>query len=219
MKKYVLTTKEWVAVIALGLLFFAASVWSARYGETLALLLGDTGRFVGAFVYFLLTIIAVVIAPISTFPLLPIAVSLWGPFLTATLSITGWTLGSVIAFLLARRYGKPIVRRFADISEVERLAGLLPKEHMFFTLIALRVAVPVDIFSYAVGLFVPVSLTVFTLSTLVGVSPFAFIFSYAVTKSLWYQVGAVVLSVFAVWGAYQGIKKYKTQTAQNPNKT
>lgn len=204
-----LSLKEWIVLGALLVLFFVLSAWSAHYGELLPGLLSGTGKVVGMVLYVLLGVVAVVIAPISTFPLLPVAVSLWGPFWAASLSIIGWTLGSVIAFVLARRYGKPIVERFADVSEVERLVGVMPKENLFLTLTFLRIAVPVDIFSYAVGLFVPVSVGVFVLSTLVGVSPFAFIFSYAVTKSIWYQVAVVAVSVCVAVGAYYLVKQFK----------
>ena len=69
--------------------------------DTLTNLIEGAG-VVGYISYVALLVLAVVVMPITVMPLIPLAASVIGPFATAVLSIIGWTLGGVIAFLLAR---------------------------------------------------------------------------------------------------------------------
>jgi len=71
----------------------------------------------GMVVYVLITIIAIVIAPISTLPLITLPSILWGWFIAGILSIIGWTIGAIIAFVIARKYGVSIVKKFIPIEK------------------------------------------------------------------------------------------------------
>ena len=57
-------------------------------------------NFLGILTYILITIIAIIIAPISMMPLIPIASNLWGWFNAGLINIIGWTLGSFIVFFI-----------------------------------------------------------------------------------------------------------------------
>lgn len=177
---------------AMVLLFFLTAVYlSGLYGEQLHAVVG-LGGYVGMFAYVGITIVAVVIAPVSTLPLLPVAVSLWGSLAGALLSIVGWTIGGVIAYQLSRRYGRPFVQKFVNIQKAQRIGEMVTGKNPFWTVVLLRAVVPVDVLSYALGLFVDMPLGLYTLATLVGVTPFAFVFSYATTLPFFYQIGVIV---------------------------
>lgn len=100
-----------------------------------------------------------------------------GVFIAGLLSIIGWTIGSMIAFLLARKYGVSLIKKFIPLNKINKLEQKIPKENVFWGIVFLRMIIPVDILSYALGLFSKIKFKRFTLATLIGVSPFAFIWA------------------------------------------
>lgn len=134
--------------------------------------------FIGALVFVAVLFAATVIAPLTTLPLVPLMAPVLGPFLTALLSIIGWTLGAIVAFLIARHAGRPILSKFISLATLGKYEEYIPPHARFVTIFVLRMLVPVDVLSYALGLFSNVPLMEYTLATLFGVSWFAFAFSY-----------------------------------------
>src|SRR3989344_5624435 len=72
----------------------------------------------GMLVYIFIVILAVVIAPVSALPLLPVASQLWGWFLAGIFGIIGWTIGGLIAFEISRKYGVPLVKTLACLNDI-----------------------------------------------------------------------------------------------------
>ena len=86
------------------------------------------------------------------------------------------------------------------LEKVHLIEKLIPQRNIFLSVIFLRMAIPVDVLSYALGLFSSISFKLYFVATLVGVSPFAFIFSYSVLLPPWLQIlffssGIIVLVV------------------------
>jgi uncharacterized membrane protein YdjX (TVP38/TMEM64 family) len=201
--------KELVTVLATIFLFAAATYLSQTYAEQLRTSLGSYGAF-GGVTYVVATTLAVVVAPVSTFPLLPVAATLWGSFWAAILSVLGWWLGAMIAFWLARQFGQPLIRKIVNFHKIERLSRAIPQQNLFWTVVFLRMAIPVDVLSYALGLFTMISAGTFALATLVGIAPFAFLFAYAVTMPFWFQAAVVVFALtFASFGVVQARRRLK----------
>lgn len=199
--------KEEMLSIFLILVFFSlATLFAQQYGYLLKELPYLEGPF-GAFLYVSITVLAVVAAPISTFPLLPVAVSLWGSFLAAVLSIVGWTIGASIAFGLARRYGKPLIRKMVSLEKIQRIEKMIPEENIFMSVVLLRMTLPVDILSYALGLFSGISFRNYFLATLIGVSPFAFFFAYAIELPSVVQFFVVALVLILLASGYARYNK------------
>jgi len=137
------------------------------------------GSWISYFTYVLLLVGAVVLMPITVLPLIPLASAVLGPLPTALLSILGWTVGSVIAFLLARRFGRPLLSRFISLQAIDRIGDSLPPQVRFLGIILLRNTLPVDIVSYALGLSTSIGILEYTLATAIGVSWFSFAFAFA----------------------------------------
>ncbi|MBI5004878.1 MAG: TVP38/TMEM64 family protein [Candidatus Lloydbacteria bacterium] len=193
-----------IAVLVIAL-FIGASAAVQEYADffvNIPFALGMEGMIV----YVAITIVAVVIAPVSTLPLLPVAVGLWGSLAAALLSVLGWTVGAVVAFFLARCFGRPVVHRFVDLHKVEQFEKALPEQHVFWSLVFLRMALPVDVLSYAVGLFTKIRFLTYFSSTLLGILPFAFIFSYAATLPPHYQLVAGAVGIGALFVGYKRMK-------------
>jgi len=129
--------------------------------------------------YILILVAATVVAPVSAVPLMPLASHLFGPFETALWSIIGWWIGAMIAFVIARYFSATLLVRFVSKERMEKYRHLIPKEFEFSTAVVLRLMTPVDFLSYVLGLFTAIPMGTYALATLIGISPFAFIYSYA----------------------------------------
>ena len=160
-------------------------------------------------IYVLILIFATVIAPVNEMPLLPVASNIWGWFLAGILSITGWTIGSIIAFSLARKYGVPLVKKFVPINDIAKYEKLIPEENIFWSIVFLRISVPADILSYVLGLFSRVKFRTYFFATLIGVSPLAFVFAYVGTMSIFYQIITFITAILIILLGYLVNKKYK----------
>jgi len=170
-------------------------------------LIGDS--LLSIFVFVLILIIATVIAPINAVPLLPVASNVWGWFITGILSIIGWTVGALIAFSLARKYGVPLVKKFFPLKDIERFEKLIPEENIFWSIVFLRMAIPVDILSYVLGLFSHIKFRTYAIATLIGIAPLAFLISYVGTLQIRYQVLTFLVAVLIILIGYMVRKRYK----------
>lgn len=198
--------REFLGLMTVVGVFILAAYFAREYSDILEMAVLERGVW-GMGIYILVTMIEVVVAPLSTLPLIPIASFAWGGFMAAILSIVGWVGGAIVAFILARKYGRPLISKLIDLEKMERLEKVMPEKHIFWSLVFLRIAIPVDILSYAVGLFTKVGLATYSFATLLGVIPFAFVFSYAAVLPVGYQIVAGVLSLVVIYLGYSGIKK------------
>ena len=128
--------------------------------------------------YVLILTTAVVFMPLTVMPLIPVASGIFGPLVTSILSIVGWTLGGAIAFLVSRHLGRPLLEDRIDLSAVDTLIEKMPQRSHFWFIVLLRVTLPVDLVSYALGLVKNLSFASYIAATAVGVSWFSFAFAY-----------------------------------------
>jgi uncharacterized membrane protein YdjX (TVP38/TMEM64 family) len=154
----------------------------------------------GIAAFIVLTAIFVVfLLPLDVSVLIPLAAVVWGPVGTAIMSVAGWTLGSSVAFFLARRFGAPVVARLAGkarLREAERTAKrTIPKRHLFWWALITQALLPIDLISYVFGLFTDIELGPYALATALGDLVPGFFFAYAGTLPAWYQIGALIIGL------------------------
>lgn len=190
-------------IISLALLVLA--MYASTQADIVAVLEGAMQHTALGGVFFVLALVsAVVLAPVAALPLIPLASVLFGSFLASVYSILGWTVGGIIAFAIARYVGRPVLSRVVTLDTLARYERLVPKEMAFLTLVLLRMVVPVDVLSYAVGFLSAMSFRSYALATLIGVTPFSFIFAYgssAVAARQYILIGALValaVTIFAI---------------------
>lgn len=135
-------------------------------------------RLLGAALFSLVMFGATVIAPIAALPMVPVLAPLLGPFTTGLAAFVGWTMGAIVAFWIGRWYGKPVVLRFVSLSAVERYERYIKPETGFLLIVFLRMLLPVDVLSYALGIFSSVSFPLYVTATMLGIVWFSFAFSY-----------------------------------------
>ena len=145
-----------------------------------------------ALAFVLLMFLSTVVAPIAVPLAVPAAAPYLGALPTALLAILGWSAGALVAFLIARRYGRPLVTRMVDSQKLERFERWVPQRHLFWWILTARMLLPVDVLSYALGIVSKVPLGTYMLATVLAISPFAFIFAYAGDALILREYGRVV---------------------------
>ena len=179
-------TKSFIGILIILILFILSSYFVRENIDFIKGFIGN--NFLGVLIYILISIVAIVIAPISMMPLVPIAANLWGWFYSGIIHIIGWSIGSVIVFFLSRKYGVPLIKKFISLKKINEFEKKIPKENLFIDLVLLRMIIPIDILSYALGLFSKVKFKTYALTTVIGITPFAFVFSFLGTIPIYYQI-------------------------------
>ena len=171
----------------------------------------------GMIIYVFILIVFSILAPINEIILVPIATASWGWFITALLTLTGWTLGSAVVFFISKRFGVPIIKKFIPLSKIYKYEKFMPQEHLFLSVIFLRIAVPIDIISYMIGLFTNIKFSTFIFATFIGFTPLAFLLAYLGTLPMYIQlIGLILLLVISVIGFLS--MKYKHTKKELKNK-
>jgi len=182
-----------------------AAVWLARSHADALKQYIEQHPIKGVAVYVILNVLDAVIAPGATLPLIPIAARAWGHVTAALVTTVGWTLGSLVAFFIARRWGTPIVRKLTSMDRVKRLRGYVPKRP-FWSIVLLRMVVPMDVISYVLGLFTEMTWRSYALATALGLTPSAFILAYIGKTPRAYDI-----IMFGIGGAVVGWIIYSTR--------
>lgn len=169
------TLRAALVVVAL----FALAMALSRHFEQPIRAVLQQHRLAGLLVFTATSVLAVLLPVLSNLPLVPLAVLAWGPGWTAALLLLGWVLGSAASFALARTARHHILRHFPAVqrhADIERL--VLPRQRLL-SLVLLRMTFPVDVLSYALGLFSErTTLGQCALSTALGGAPFALLFAW-----------------------------------------
>ena len=147
-----------------------------------------SNTFLGMGIYFLIILLEVILAPITIIPLIPLASGLLGWFLAGLLTLIGWTTGSLIAFFIARKGGVPLIERFVSFQKIQKLEKLILEDHLFIGIILLRILIPIDMMSYAIGLFSGVGWQKYTLASFIGFIPLSFFLAYSGSLPVYYQI-------------------------------
>lgn len=171
-----MTIRKWCNVISvIGILLMAAiSVYLWKTGvfssqEKLRDFIADFG-VAGGLVFVFIQIVQVVI------PIIPGGVSclagviLFGAGLGFVYNYVGICIGSVIAFLIARAYGKPLLEKMFEPKLIEKYESWTQTQNRFAKLFALAIFLPVapdDFLCYLAGT-TNMSLKMFTVIILLG---------------------------------------------------
>ena len=159
---------------------------------------------ISGLLYVGLITLTTVVAPLSSIPLIPILAKSWGIGWTVFWSVLGWSSGSFVVFYISRRFGVNLIGRFIDIEAIRKRFGVLPEHNQFWFLIFLRMTIPVDVLSYALGLFSDVKWKMYASTTVLGAIPMTFVLAYIGTLEAWLQavsfaLGILVYVIYLRW--------------------
>jgi uncharacterized membrane protein YdjX (TVP38/TMEM64 family) len=199
----------WLAIVGAVLI---AAVVVVRANDDAIKRFIDQKPFWGVFLYIALNIIDAVIAPGATLPLIPVAVQVWKPVPAAIVTTIGWTAGSLIAFLIARQWGYPIVKKLTSPERVKRLKKYIP-EDLFWSIVLLRLVMPMDVMSYVLGLFTDISWAKYALATALGLTPSAFVLAYVGKLSNAYELIMLGVGVVVAVGYVMVVRRRHRRAA------
>jgi uncharacterized membrane protein YdjX (TVP38/TMEM64 family) len=143
---------------------------------------------------------AVVVSPIPSFPIDLAAGIAYGPLWGTAYAVLGALIGAMLSFVIARALGRELLEKLfrLEIRFCERCSD----EHLVLVLVLARLLpiVSFDVISYGAGL-TGMSLTTFSLATLVGMIPPTFAFTYfgsSVASAQWtlIAVGGAMVVLF-----------------------
>jgi uncharacterized membrane protein YdjX (TVP38/TMEM64 family) len=166
----------------------------------------------GFCLYVTLNIVDAVIAPGATLPLIPVAVRVWGRVPAALTTTSGWTAGSLTAFLIAREWGYPVVRKLTSLDRLRAMRRYIP-EDLFWSIVLVRLVLPMDVISYVLGLFSDIGWARYTLATALGLTPSAFLLAYFGRLPHGYEIIAFGVGAMAVVGALLVARRRKRSPA------
>jgi uncharacterized membrane protein YdjX (TVP38/TMEM64 family) len=184
---------------------FAAGVWLARHFAAPIQATLSNHTELGIAFFFASSAVAVLMPMLTNLPLMPLAVLAWGPWWTALLLLSGWVTGAALSFALGRHARALIVRRFPSVQRHAGIDRLIHPQHRLWSLVLLRMTFPVDVLSYALGLFSrQTTLAENAASTALGAAPFALLFALLPTFSGAGQMAVfgaslVVFVLYAAW--------------------
>ena len=206
--RHALTWAELAPTLRSGLwviaLFAAAVVLVREFAAPIQQVLAAHSQL-GIVVFVATSVVAVLMPMATNLPLLPVAVLAWGPWWTAVLLLLGWVAGAALSFWLGRHARATILRHFPSVQRHADIDRLIHPRHRLASLVMLRMTFPVDVLSYALGLFSrSTTLAENTASTALGAAPFALLFSWFPTLSPTGQavvfVGSTLAFVlYALW--------------------
>ena len=144
------------------------------------------------------SVVAVLLPMLTNLPLLPLAVVAYGPWWTAVLLLLGWMGGSALSFWLGRHARDTILRHFPSVQRHADIDRMIHPRYRIASLVVLRMTFPVDVLSYALGLFSrSTTLAENVVSTAIGAAPFALLFAWFPALSASEQMAVFLVSALA----------------------
>jgi uncharacterized membrane protein YdjX (TVP38/TMEM64 family) len=178
MREKILRTGGVIAIVLALAAIAALGVWEWQWDLAPLERWIESHAILGAAGYTGALAASVVLLPFSSLPLLPLAANLYGVWLTILMSTAGWWIGSLVAFQIAR-FGRRYLERITSMEAIDKLERRVPRDVSFGGIVVLRMIFPVDIVSFALGLTKELSFRLYALASLVGIVPFAAVWSFA----------------------------------------
>ena len=209
--------KSLIASFVIVSTFIIASYYTNIYFEEIEQLIGDSVG--GMLVYVIINIIDVILAPVSLIAVIGVASNIWGWIISALLTIIGWTLGGYIAFKITRKFGVPLIDKFIKLEKLHEIEKKVDSNHLFWSIVILRIIIPADLLSYALGLFSGISTKKYILATIIGVTPLGVTLAYLGSMPFEFQIiGFITVGVIIVTGIIVRSKFNKHKETNKFNK-
>src|SRR3989344_6463434 len=92
------------------------------------------------------------LSPLSSIPLVPPAILVWGTKATFVLLIAGWLIGGAIAYVIGAYGIHPVLRAFVDVEgKIRYFQGKLSRRTELWLVFLFRLAMPAEIPGYVLG--------------------------------------------------------------------
>lgn len=154
----------------------------------------------GGFIFFIISVMAVLISPFSSVPFAPSAVLAWGNWPTLALLLPAWLVGGIFAYLLGSYSREKVIRYFISFEKVEYYKKSISSRTQFWLVFLFRLAVPSEVAGYTLGI-VRYEFKKYLLATFLAELPVALLVVYSSSVLLQGKVmafGAVIIAAAAI---------------------
>ena len=196
--------KSWAELIVFISIIILITFYSSKFFadiDNLKTFLDGTGIFAPV-AFILIQILQVVVAPISHYAMMAASGAIFGLWTGTLLNYVGSSIGSIIAFLLARKYGRPLVNRIVSKKIMDKYESAVQKVGFFgLFLIYFLPVFPDDEIIYLVGLS-KMSFKDFLAATLFGRLGGAFGMAFVgATLAAPTKIGIIIILMLCIFGA------------------
>ncbi|MGZ3459812.1 MAG: TVP38/TMEM64 family protein [Archangium sp.] len=108
--------------------------------------------FWGATLFVFLSALSAMLAFFTSVVLVPVAIHTWGEVACVLLLWSGWILGGACSYVIARFWGRPVVRRLVSSDLLDRYEERISRHTSFGLVLLFQLAVPSEIPGYVLGL-------------------------------------------------------------------
>lgn len=100
--------------------------------------------FLSIGIFWLFAVASVLLGPFTSAPLVPIALLLWGNWITFWLLFSGWVTGGMIAYIIGRHLGHAIVLKIISPENVNTWQEFISNRVTFLIAFLFRLAMPAE---------------------------------------------------------------------------
>jgi uncharacterized membrane protein YdjX (TVP38/TMEM64 family) len=208
--KKILVLLAFTVIIAL-IIYASASLQNTVINSVNSL--GDyfrENRILGGLIFFGISVIAVLISPFSSLPLIPSAVLAWGSFLTFFLLFIGWIIGGIATYLAGSYSRDKIIKHFFSLEKIEYYKKRISARSQFWLVFLFRLAIPSEIAGYTLGI-IRYQFGKYLLATFLAELPFALFVVYSssilLSGRLMFFAGIVLVGLIIFYYIYREFNK------------
>ncbi|OGM90629.1 hypothetical protein A3A20_00740 [Candidatus Wolfebacteria bacterium RIFCSPLOWO2_01_FULL_45_19] len=132
----------------------------------------------GIIIFFFLTILSAMFFFLSSIFAVPIAVSIWGAFVTMIFILSSWILGAIFSYIIGRFAGRPVLRHFVSKTKLDYYHRMFSENSGLLSVFLLRFTIPSEIPGYTLGIL-RFNFAKYMLVTILAEIPYAFVIVYA----------------------------------------
>lgn len=94
--------------------------------------------------FFGFAMLSVLAGPFTSAPMVPVAILLWGNWITFELLFSGWVTGGMGAYAIGRFIGYPVVGKIVSREKVDAWRGFVSRRMTFAWALLFRLAMPAE---------------------------------------------------------------------------
>lgn len=208
-------------IVLIGLVIYASAELQGNIVNSVNYLGSYFGNhpFLGGLIFFGISIVAVLVSPFSSVPLVPSAIMAWGSLVTFFLMLPAWIIGGLLAYYAGSLSREKIIRHYISFVKIDYYKNRISPHSQFWLVLLFRLAIPSEVAGYTLGI-VRYDFWKYFLITIITELPLALVVVYSGTilikgKILLFAVvaGVAIIVFYVLYWEFN--KKLKEKNSVN----
>lgn len=174
--------KLFLFLFAVVFMFFSVWLYLHReaINEYIPALAGAMGRkpILGVLIFIVISALSSVLSPFSSLIILQPAIVAWGKTLTFIYLIFGWTIGSILGYVIGFYALSGLFRKIFSFKKINYYQEKLSPQTQFWIVLIFRLGAPTEITGYALGI-IRYHFKKYILAVILSEIPFALLSVYS----------------------------------------